>query len=153
MSKVERASLHTLFFPKTVAVIGATEKEGSVGRTVVKNLVASPFGGKVYPINPKRPAVLGIKAYPTVKDVPELIELAIVCTPAKTIPGIVKELVDVKVPTCIIISAGFAEMGEEGHQLIQQYDSIAKQSPIRILGPNCLGALSPGTLYTCLLSR
>lgn len=89
----------SIFYPKTVAVIGATEKEGSVGRTLLWNLLSSPFGGIVFPVNPKRPSVMGIKAYPSVKDIPEKVDLAIVVTPAKFVPSVITECVEAEVPT------------------------------------------------------
>ena len=82
-----RRPLDAIFAPRAVAVIGATEKAGSVGRTILWNLISNPFGGTVYPVNPKRPNVLGIKAYPTIADVPEPVDLAVVVTPAATVPG------------------------------------------------------------------
>jgi acetyltransferase len=74
-----------------VAVIGATEKEGSVGRTILWNLISSPFGGAVFPINPKRSSLLGIKAYPSIKDVPDTVDLAVIVTPSTVIPDIIAE--------------------------------------------------------------
>src|SRR5882672_3219962 len=82
----ERPSLDAFFGPKNVAVIGATETPNSVGRTVLWNLIQNPFGGTVFPVNPKRPNVLGIKAYPSIADVPEKVELAVIVTPASTVP-------------------------------------------------------------------
>src|SRR5438067_1918804 len=84
----ERQSLDVIFSPKNVAVIGATETAGSVGRTVLWNLISNPFGGTVYPVNPKRPSVLGIKAYPSLKALPERVDLAVICTPAASVPGL-----------------------------------------------------------------
>jgi acetyltransferase len=86
-----RQALDTIFAPKNVAVIGATETPGSVGRTIIWNLISNPFGGTVFPINLKRPSVLGIKAYPTISDVPEPVDLAVVVTPAQTVPGIISD--------------------------------------------------------------
>src|SRR6266545_2176062 len=83
--------LEVFFSPKTVAVVGATENAGSVGRTLLWNLVTSPFGGTVYPVNPKRPSVLGVKAYKTVSDIPEQLDLAVIVTPPPSIPAIIKE--------------------------------------------------------------
>ena len=82
--------LDVFFSPKTVAVIGATENPGTVGRTVLWNLVTNPFGGTVYPVNPKRSNVLGIKAYKSVSDIPEPVDLAVVVTPPPSIPGIIR---------------------------------------------------------------
>src|SRR6476620_6936665 len=89
----ERQPLDVIFAPRSVAVIGATETEGAVGRTVLWNLISSPFGGTVYPVNPKRPSVLGIKAYPSIKALPEKVDLIVVCTPAPTVPAIIQEAV------------------------------------------------------------
>src|SRR5579863_3254245 len=90
-SDLEGRDLDVFFRPKSVAVIGATEKVGHVGRTVLWNLISSPFGGTVYPINPQRPSVLGIRAYPNLRAVPEPIELAVVMTKADTVPGVIEE--------------------------------------------------------------
>src|SRR5690554_427458 len=87
----EKHPLDAIFAPKNVAVIGATETQGSVGRTVLWNLISSPFGGTVFPVNPKRPSVLGIKAYPTIADIPAKVDLIVVCTPAPTVPGIIRQ--------------------------------------------------------------
>ena len=94
--------LDKIFAPKSVALIGATEKHGTVGRTILWNLISSPFGGTIYPINPNRPSVLGIKAYPNIAAVPEQVDLAVFCTPATSIPGLIKECVDAGVPGAII---------------------------------------------------
>lgn len=135
--------LGAIFAPKTVAVIGATEKEGSVGRTILWNLIGSPFGGTVFPVNPKRHSVLGIKAYPTIGAVPETVDLAIIVTPAATVPAIVRECADAGVKGAIIISAGFKETGAVGVQLEQQVLQEARRGKIRIIGPNCLGVMNP----------
>src|SRR5512138_1392757 len=89
-----RYGLDTIFAPKSVAVVGATETPGSVGRTIVWNLLSSSFGGTIFPVNPNRSSILGIKAYPSLTAVPEPIDLVVVVTPAKTIPNIIKEAVD-----------------------------------------------------------
>eukprot|EP01028_Stygiella_incarcerata_P007244 TRINITY_DN2992_c0_g1_i1.p1 TRINITY_DN2992_c0_g1~~TRINITY_DN2992_c0_g1_i1.p1 ORF type:complete len:907 (+),score=246.66 TRINITY_DN2992_c0_g1_i1:3165-5885(+) len=137
--------LDALFKPKSVAVIGASEKEGSVGGAIVHNLVAKPFGGTVYPVNVIRPSIMGIRAYKTVADIPERVDLGVITTPAKLVPPLVKECVDAKVKSLIIISAGFAEMGEEGHKLLEKIREYTRDSPIRIIGPNCLGVMNPIT--------
>ena len=87
----ERDALRAIFSPKSIAVIGATEQEGRVGRTVLWNLVSNPFGGTVYPINKRHHHVLGIQAYKRVDQVPEPVDLAVIVTPAATVPGIVEE--------------------------------------------------------------
>ena len=139
----EQRPLDSLFAPQSVAVIGATEKAGSVGRSILRNLITSPFGGTVFPIHPGRPSVLGIKAYPSVAQVPEAVELAVIATPAPTVPGIVKECVDAGVRAAIIISAGFREIGPEGLELEQRVLAEARRGRLRLIGPNCFGVMMP----------
>src|SRR6266508_6279078 len=109
-----RPALDAIFAPKSVAVIGATERPGSVGRTLIWNLVTNPFGGTVFPVTPTRASVLGIKAYPDIGSVPERIDLAVVVTPAPTVPGVITDCVRAGVKGAIMISAGFKETGPEG---------------------------------------
>ena len=136
-------SLDAIFSPKSVAVIGATEKEGSVGRTILWNLISNPFGGTIYPVNIKRSNVLGIKAYPDINSVPEQVDLAVIVTPAPTVPAIIKECVNAKVKGAIIISAGFKEIGKEGAKLERQILNEARKGNMPIIGPNCLGVMRP----------
>lgn len=138
----ERQPLDSIFAPQNVAVIGASETPGTVGRTLVWNLISSPFGGAVFPVNPKRPSVLGIKAYPDIASVPEPVDLAVISTPAHTVPGIIKECVEAGVKGAIVISAGFKETGPQGAALEQQILEYAR-GHMRIIGPNCLGVMSP----------
>src|SRR5215469_55129 len=130
--------LEVFFSPKTVAVIGATENPNTVGRTLLWNLVTSPFGGTVYPVNPKRSSVLGVKAYASISDIPEAVDLAVIVTPPPSIPGIIKECGDNGVQGAIVISAGFKEIGPEGAVLEKQLLEAAQQAGIRVIGPNCL---------------
>src|SRR5574340_1075934 len=134
--------LDAIFKPKNVAVIGATEKQKSVGRTIVWNLISSPFGGAVFPINPNHPSVLGIKAYPKVQAVPDQIDLAVIVTPAPTVPDIVGQCVEAGVKGAIIISAGFKETGPVGADLERQITEHARRGNMRIVGPNWLGVMS-----------
>lgn len=136
-----RPPLQPLFAPKSVAVIGATEKLGSVGRAVLENLAG--FGGKVYPINPKHPYVLGQRTFARLADVPEPIDLAVIVTPAPTVPGLIRECVAAGVPGAIIISAGFKEIGPRGVALEQEILTEARRGSLRLIGPNCLGVMSP----------
>src|SRR5215469_13608009 len=135
--------LEVFFSPKTVAVIGATENPNTVGRTLLWNLVTSPFGGTVYPVNPKRASVLGVKAYPSVSAIPEQVDLAVIVTPPPSIPGIIRECGEAGVRGAIVISAGFKEIGPEGAALEKQVLQEARAAGIRIIGPNCLGVMSP----------
>ena len=143
LSRKRKQPLDVFFSPKSVAVIGATENPGTVGRTVLWNLVTSPFGGTVYPVNPKRPSVLGVKAYPSVSDIPEQVDLAVIITPPASIPGLIKECGENGVQGAIVISAGFKEIGPEGAELERQLLIEAQKANIRIIGPNCLGVMSP----------
>jgi acetyltransferase len=135
--------LDVFFHPKNVAVIGATETPGSVGRSILSNLIASPFGGPVFPVNPKRSSVLGIKAYKSIADVPEQVDLAVVVTPASSVPGVIHECADADINGAVVISAGFKEAGEEGQRLEAQLLKEAQAANIRIIGPNCLGVMCP----------
>jgi len=138
-----RHSLDAIFAPKTVAVIGATETLNSVGRTVLWNLISNPFGGTVYPVNPKRPNVLGIKSYPKVGAIPEKVDLAVIVTPAQAVPAIMDECVEAGVKGAVIISAGFKELGPPGIELERQILEKARRGKMRIIGPNCLGVINP----------
>ncbi len=140
-----RHPLDAIFAPRNVAVIGATERAGSVGRTLLWNLISNPFGGTIFPINPKRSNVLGIRAYPAIADAPDQVDLAVIITPAPTVPDVIEECVEAGVKGAIIISAGFKEIGEEGVKLEQQILARARQAKMRIIGPNCLGVMSPIT--------
>ncbi len=135
--------LNAIFAPKNVAVIGATERPGSVGRTILWNLISNPFGGTVFPVNPTRPSVLGIRAYPNVAAIPEPVDLAVVVTPAHTVPGVIQECVDAGIKGAIVISAGFKERGPDGAELERQILAIARTGDMRIIGPNCLGVMRP----------
>ncbi|MEW5869382.1 MAG: bifunctional acetate--CoA ligase family protein/GNAT family N-acetyltransferase [Chloroflexota bacterium] len=141
--RYEGSPLNAIFAPKNVALIGATETMGSVGRTIMWNLVSNPFGGAVFPINPKRPSVLGVKAYPNIAAVSEPIDLAVLVTPAHTVPDLIAECVDVGVKGAIVISAGFKETGPAGVELERRIMEHARRGNMRIIGPNCLGVMSP----------
>jgi acetyltransferase len=141
----ERLPLDAIFRPETVAVVGATDRPGSVGRTVVWNLISNPFGGTVYPVNERRQNVLGVKAYPSLSEVPEHVDLAVITTPAPTVPDIIRQCVEAEVGGAIIISAGFRETGPEGTALERQVLQEARRGRMRIIGPNCLGVMNPST--------
>ena len=129
-----RQPLDCFFGPRNVAVIGATETAGSVGRTLLWNLISNPFGGTVFPINPKRSNVLGIKAYPTIAAVPEKVDLAVVVTPASTVPLIIGQCADAGVRSAIVISAGFREAGAAGMELERAMLAEARRGKMRIIG-------------------
>ncbi len=142
-----RRPLDPIFSPKSVAVIGATENPGSVGRTILENLIKGGFPGKIFPVNPKRDTVLGVKAFPSITAVPETPDLAVIITPPATVPGIVKDCGAKGVKGVIIISAGFKEIGAPGVELERQVLAEAKKAGIRIVGPNCLGVMMPAAKF------
>lgn len=135
-------TLHPLFRPRSVAVIGASATPGRIGNTLVRNLIASPFGGTIYPVNPKRCPVHGIASYAKLRDVPEAADLAVIATPAATVPAQVRSCVECGVRSAIVISAGFSELGAEGRALERQVRDAAA-GKLRLVGPNCLGVICP----------
>lgn len=138
-------NLDKIFDPHRVAVIGASDTTTSVGYTVLRNLIGSGFRGVVYPVNPKRESVQGIQAFKDIKSLPYAPDLAVICTPAVTVPGLVRELGEAGTRGLVIISAGFREIGEEGRKLERQVvEEQSKFDGMRILGPNCLGIIVPG---------
>ena len=136
--------LSPIFSPSSIALIGATENPGSVGRNILENLTKGGFPGPIYPVNPKRDTVLGIKAYPSITAVPGKVDLAVIVTPPASVPGIVKDCGTAGVKGVIIISAGFKEIGAPGVELERQVLAEANKAGIRIVGPNCLGVMVPG---------
>jgi acetyltransferase len=142
MPAIVASSLDPIFKPQSVAVVGASASPGSVGSILMRNLMENPFGGVVYPVNPKRKAVHGVLCYPSLKDVPEAVDLAVIATPAVTVPGVVNECVDSGVKGAIIISAGFSELGAEGRAL-ERHIRESAHGKLRLIGPNCLGVIHP----------
>ncbi|MCU0463257.1 MAG: bifunctional acetate--CoA ligase family protein/GNAT family N-acetyltransferase [Anaerolineae bacterium] len=138
--------LDPILKPRSVAVIGATEKVGSVGRTILYNLISNPFGGTVYPVSPTRKSVLGVRAYKSISEVPDTVDCAVIVTPATSVPAIVRECVENGVKGAVIISAGFKETGPAGKALEDEILAIA-EGKMRIIGPNCLGVMMPRGHY------
>jgi acetyltransferase len=137
------ANIEKMLNPKAVAVIGASEREGSVGRSLMKNLLLGKDRRRIYPVNIKRDSVMGLKCYPNIAAIPERIDLAVIATPAKTVAGIVEECAKAKVEGVVIISAGFREVGPEGARLEEDIKRIQAKHGIRVLGPNCVGFVRP----------
>ncbi|MEN8114566.1 MAG: bifunctional acetate--CoA ligase family protein/GNAT family N-acetyltransferase [Actinomycetota bacterium] len=135
--------LRALFEPKSVVMFGASERDGSVGRVVFENLLNGGFEGEIYAINPKREEVLGKKAYPDLESIDEQIDLAVVATPAATVPGIVEDCGQHGIKSMIILSAGFREVGPAGKALEDKVVDHARTYGIRFMGPNCLGLIRP----------
>src|SRR5262245_40088327 len=140
---IRRSSLEVFFRPQSVALIGATERPGGVGRIVFENLKAAEPGFPVYAINPNRSTNLGRPAYPSHAPAPGEVDLAVITTPAATVPGLVRECAQAGVRGAIVISAGFRETGEKGRELELQVLEEARAGNLRVIGPNCLGVMSP----------
>jgi acetyltransferase len=136
-------NLNRIFNPKRIAVIGASEKEGSIGAKIFSNLTGAGFAGTVYPVNPFRQTVQGVTAYPSVSKIPCKVDLAVVATPAHTVPQVAEECGKAGVAGIIIISAGFKETGEDGAYLEKQLLEHQKKYGMRIIGPNSFGVIRP----------
>jgi acetyltransferase len=139
----QKHGLDALFSPASVAVIGATSRPGTVGRTVLENLLRDTFRGKVYAVNAKHEEVLGHKAYKSIRDIPQPVDLAVVATPAVTVSPVIAECIEAGAKSAVVISAGFKERGAEGAALEQQIRDQLKRSSLRLIGPNCLGIMNP----------
>lgn len=142
--------LDKVFRPKTVALIGASRDTRSVGYGILKNLTGGcvfeskyckPFDGSIYPVNPNTEEILGLKCYKSVLEVKDTIDLAVIAVPAKIVPSVMKECAQKKVGAVVVISAGFAETGEEGKKLQDKVVEIARKAKIPLIGPNCLGII------------
>ena len=140
---MKKSALHTLFNPKTIAVIGASNKKEHTGYAIMKNLIYDGFEGRVYPVNPNAESVFGSKAFKTVADIGEPIDLAVIAIPAPTVPEILEECGKQHIKSVIIISSGFKESGNDGESLYEHIRTIADTYDITILGPNCLGYIRP----------
>ena len=132
--------MDTLFNPNSVAVIGASRHEEKLGFQMLNNIIKGGYRGQIYPVNPEAKEILDLKCYTNIKDIPFDIDLAIIIVPAPIVPEILNQCVEKKVLNAVIISSGFAEMGSKGKILQEEIkDVIIKTSPMRVLGPNCLG--------------
>jgi acetyltransferase len=136
-------NLDSIFNPKSIALIGASDEEGSVGYILMKNLTEMGYTGQVLPVNIHKQEILGLKAYPSVSKLPKIVDLAIIATPASTVPDIIEECGICGIKGIIIISAGFKEAGASGKALEMRILEIKNKYNMRIIGPNCLGIIHP----------
>jgi acetyltransferase len=135
-------SLENLISPSSIAVFGASNREGSVGNAVITNIILGKFTGKIFPINPSSDTVLGLKCYKNIFAIKCEIDLAVIVTPSNTVPQIIEDCANKGVKAAIIISAGFKETGKEGKQLEEKIKEIAKRHNMRLIGPNCIGYIN-----------
>jgi acetyl coenzyme A synthetase (ADP forming)-like protein len=136
------ASIARLMAPRSIAVIGASRHPGSIGYELFRNLLAFGFEGPVYPVNPSSTSIAGVRAYPTLLDVPDSVDLAVVVVPAPIVPDIVRDCAAKHVRGMVIISAGFAEVGSAGKAAERDVVATARRNGMRVIGPNCLGVVS-----------
>lgn len=135
-------SLLPIFFPRSVAVIGASRTPGSIGNRLFRNLFRADFAGVVYPVNPTAETVNAVRAYPTVLDVPDPVDLAVIVVPAKHVKEVVQQCADKGVRGLVVISAGFSEVGGVGAELEDEVLSMVRNAGMRMVGPNCMGVLN-----------
>ncbi|MHA1651639.1 MAG: CoA-binding protein, partial [Candidatus Helarchaeota archaeon] len=151
---MNHTNLETLFNPKTVCVIGASQKRNKVGSQVLVNLITASFTGKIYPINPKHDMLFGLKTYKSIKDIVESIDLAVVTIPNSQVPSVIEECVEENVKFAVIITAGFGEMeayDPGGVTLRTELLQILKRGSLRVVGPNCMGLVSTSSNLLALM--
>jgi len=141
----EQHYLHTLFEPESIAIVGASETPNSIGVTLVRNMLDSGFKGKLFFVNPKHETVFGQKSYPSVDTIPQRLDVAVICTRAETVPDIIDTCGRAGCRNAIIISGGFAEAGPRGAALERAALANARRHGMRLIGPNCLGIMRPGS--------
>jgi acetyltransferase len=137
-------NLDRIFDPKRIAVVGASEKKGSIGNAIMKNLLAGGFAGELFPVNPNYDALHGLKAFGSLTQMEKVPDLAVVATPISTVPGVVGECAKRGVGGSIIISAGGKEAGNKGREIEARIAEAFRKTGLRIIGPNCLGVICPG---------
>jgi acetyltransferase len=148
-----RGSLEPFFTPRSAAVIGATDREGTVGHNLLSNLLESKFPVKVFAVNPAHDEVLGLKTHKRIAEIEGGVDVALIVTPAATVPKIIGECVDAGVKSAIVISAGFRERGPEGARLEEEIQQHLHRGSLRLMGPNCMGFMNPTIGLNATFSR
>lgn len=143
-------NLDAIFNPKSIAIVGASRQPGSVGFSLLANVIDSRFQGIVYPVNPKAKGILGIKCYPNVIEIPDVVDLAVIIVPSTIVPAVLEECGQKGIKGAIVISAGFKEIGGEGLNLEEKVKNISQRYGISLVGPNCLGIMN--TASECSLN-
>ncbi len=145
--------LKSMFEPQSVAIIGASERPDSIGAVIVRNMLDAQFSGELHAINPKHKTVFGVPCVARIDDLRKRPDLVIICTPARTVPGLIDECGRAGIKAAIVISAGFAETGPAGAELVRRTRSAAKRNGVRIIGPNCLGLMRPSLGLNATFAR
>ena len=137
-------NLDKIFEPESIAVVGASEKEGSIGSVHVQNLIQGGYQGKIFPVNPHYTSTHGLKAYPSISRIDHAVDLAIIAIPISSVPSVIRECAQVRVGGAIVVSAGGKETGPQGREIEDRIRREAETGGLRIIGPNCLGIICPG---------
>ena len=143
--EAEAASIQRFFNPRSVAVIGASRREATIGQTLIRNLVNGDFTGRVYVVNPTAGAVSGLPAYTSVQDIDDDVDVAIVAVPAEVVPEVVLDCAAKGVHGLVVISSGFAEIGEGGRKRQRRLVGLSRSYGLRLIGPNALGIINTGS--------
>ncbi len=141
-NKEARPSMDALIRPRSIAVVGATNRQGSIGLSIFRNLIEAPYQGILYPVNRKARSVQGVKAYPTLGDIPDEVDMAVIIVPSDHVSSTVEAASLKGVRACTVITAGFKEIGGDGIRREEELKTLAKAHGIRLLGPNCLGIIN-----------
>ncbi|MEY4593431.1 MAG: hypothetical protein RIR18_2326 [Pseudomonadota bacterium] len=139
----EQHYLSTLFEPRSVAIIGASERENSVGSVIFRNIQSSGYKGRLYPINPKYPLIFGVECHKSIEEIGARVDMAVICTRPQAVPGLIEECGRSGVKNVIVIASGFSEAGHIGANIERKMLETARSYNVRILGPNCLGIIRP----------
>jgi acetyltransferase len=152
---VTGSKLDGIFYPKSIAVVGASTRQGTVGNDIFRNLLFNEFGGPVYPVNPKSPSVMGVHSYRSLREIPWPVDLAVVIVPSNAVLSVVDEAAEKEIKGIVVISAGFKETGPEGADLEEQLSRKVQEAGIPLVGPNCLGVINtdPAVQMNATFSR
>jgi acetyltransferase len=140
--RVTCAQLQNIFYPESVAIVGASTRPGTVGNDIFRNMLYAEFNGSVYPVNPKAKGICGVHCYASLKDIPSKVDLAVLIVPSSTVLSTAQEAIDKGVKGLVVISAGFKEVGPEGAELEGKLRDLVRAAGVPLIGPNCLGIIN-----------
>ena len=141
-------NIEAVFNPKSIAIIGASARDGSVGKTTFQNLLSGGYKGVLYPVNLKADSILGVKCYPRILDIPDAVDMAVIIVPADVVADTLEECGKKGVKGAIVITAGFKEIGPEGLKMEKKVVEVAQKHNIALVGPNCLGIINTDPLVS-----